>query len=148
MINKKVEDLMNRSQNLIKDIREYILSNKNWVFYFLNPLVKTGKNDLLKQTIEDYPNEWEDMIDIVVHNFNGSSAEININIDNGTETPDSLKRFIYLPNFDDNVDRNVKLYGDKINEIRIANLKEQISNYKKYLAEAENELNELLGQNN
>ena len=144
MINKKVEDLMNRSQNLIKDIREYILSNKNWVFYFLNPLVKTGKNDLLKQTIEDYPDEWEDMIDIVVHNFNGSSAEININIDNGTETPDTLKRFIYLATFEDTVERNVKLYSGKINELRIANLREQISNYKKYIADAEAELNKLL----
>ena len=144
MINKKVEDLLNRSQSIINDIREYILSNKNWVFYFLNPLVKTGKNDLLKQTIEDYPDEWEDMIDIVVHNFNGSSAEININIDNGTETPDTLKRFIFLASFDEIVDRNVKLYGGKINEYRIANLREQISNYKKYLAEAEDELNKLL----
>ena len=144
MINKKVKDLMNRSQNLIKDIREYILSNKNWVFYFLNPLVKTGKNDLLKQTMEDYPEDWEDMIDLFVHNFNGSSAEVSINIDNGTETPDSLKRFIYLPTFDENVERNVKLCAGKINELRIANLREQISNYKKYLAEAEDELNKLL----
>ena len=144
MINKKVKDLMNRSQNLIKDIREYILSNKNWVFYFLNPLVKTGKNDIIKQTMEEYPEDWEDMIDLFVHNFNGSSAEVSINIDNGTETPDTLKRFIYLATFDDNVDRNVKLYGGKINELRIANLREQISNYKKYIAEAEAELNELL----
>ena len=144
MTNKKVEDLLNRSQSIINDIREYILSNKNWVFYFLNPLVKTGKNDLLKQTIEDYPDEWEDMIDIVVHNFNGSSAEININIDNGTETPDTLKRFIYLATFEDTVERNVKLYSGKINELRIANLREQISNYKKYIADAETELNKLL----
>ena len=94
--------------------------------------------------MEEYPEDWEDMIDLFVHNFNGSYAEVSINIDNGTETPDTLKRFIYLATFDDNVDRNVKLYGGKINELRIANLREQISNYKKYIAEAEAELNELL----
>lgn len=144
MTNKKVEDLLNRSQSIINDIREYILSNKNWVFYFLNPLVKTDKNDIIKQTMEEYPEDWEDMIDLVVKNFNGSSAEISIHIDNGTETPDTLKRVIFLATFDEVVDRNVKLYGGKINELRIANLREQISNYKKYIADAEVELNKLL----
>ena len=109
-----------------------------------NKIMWPSRDDIIKQTMEEYPEDWEDMIDLFVHNFNGSSAEVSINIDNGTETPDTLKRFIYLATFDDNVDRNVKLYGGKINELRIANLREQISNYKKYIAEAEAELNELL----
>ena len=53
-------------------------------------------------------------------------------------------RAIFLCNFEDTINRNMKIYNGKLNELRIENIKEDIERYKKCLADKEAELNKLL----
>jgi len=145
-MNKFEEEFLDRGTSLIRDIKNYISSNKDWVYYFLNPLCDTDANKALRNIIEEYPVDWEDYVDFEILYFNGSTVKICIIIDDGSECPITLNRFIYLPNFSDTVERNKKVNEGKINELRIANLKEEIEYCKTRLELKEKELNELLGK--
>ena len=143
-MNKIEESIIERSSALMDDIREYILSNKNWIYYFLNPFSQSDTNKPIEDIIKEFPFDWEDYIDVRINDFNGSSAKIIIEIDDGNETSLSLNRFIYIPHFSDTIERNKKLMDGKINDIKIASLKEEIESYKNRLAEKEAELEKLL----
>ena len=143
-MNNIEESIIERSSSLMDDIREYILSNKNWIYYFLNPLSSSEANKPIEDIIKEFPFDWEDYIDIRINDFNGSSAKIAIYIDEGDETPLSLNRFIYIPHFSDTIERNKKLMDGKINDIKITSLTEEIESYKNILAEKETELEKLL----
>lgn len=143
-MNKIEESIIERSSKLMDDIREYILSNKNWIYYFLNPLSSSDANKPIENIIKEFPFDWEDYIDVRINDFNGSSVKIAIYIDEGDETPLSLNRFIYIPHFSDTIERNKKLMDGKINDIKIATLKEEIESCKNRLAEKEAELEKLL----
>ena len=143
-MNKIEESIINRSSELMEDIRRYILSNENWIYYFLNPLSQSDTNKPIEDIIKEFPFDWENYIDIQINDFNGSSAKIIIEIDNGDEMPLRLNRLIYIPNFSDTIERNKKLMDGKINDIKIANLKEEIESCKNRIAEKEAELEKLL----
>lgn len=139
-------NFLERATVLMKEIKDYILSNNDWVYYFLNPLCDTGANKPLQNIVEEFPDEWEDYVDVQITDFNGSSVKICIEIDDGSECPTRLNRFIYLSHFSESVERNKKLNEGKINELKIANLKEEIESCKTRLELKEKELNELLGK--
>lgn len=139
-------NFLERATTLMTDIRNYILSNNDWVYYFLNPLCETDANKALRNIVEEFPDEWENYVDVQITDFNGSSAKICIEIDDCSECPIRLNRFIYLPHFFESVERNKKLNEGKINELKIANLKEEIESYKTRLELKEKELNELLNK--
>ena len=143
-MNKIEESIINRASELMEDIRKHILSNKNWIYYFLNPLSSSDVNKPIEDIIKEFPFDWEDYIDVRINDFNGSSVKIRIEIDNGDEMPLGLTRCIYIPHFSDTIERNKKLMDGKINDIKIANLKEEIESCKNRLAEKEAELEKLL----
>lgn len=148
IMNKIEESIIKRSSELMEDIRRYILSNKNWIYYFLNPLSSSDANKPIEDIIKEFPFDWEDYIDVNINDFNGSSVKIAIIIDTGDEMPISLNRFIYIPNFSDTIERNKKLMDGKIHDIKIANLKEEIESCKNRLVEKEAELEKLLTDKN
>lgn len=143
-MNKIEESIIERSSKLMDDIREYILSNKNWIYYFLNPLSSSDANKPIENIIKEFPFDWENYINVQITDFNGSSAKIIIEIDDDNEMPLRLSRFIYIPDFSNTIERNKKLMDGKTNDIKIANLKEEIESYKNRLAEKEAELEKLL----
>lgn len=143
-MNKTEESIVNRSLKLIEDIRNYILSNENWIYYFLNPLVESESNKPIEDIINRFPSNWIDYIDIQVIYFNASTVKVIIEIDDDYETLLRLTRFINIEHFSDIIERNKKLINDKINGIKITKLKEDIEFYKNILGEKEAELENLL----
>ena len=143
-MNKTEESIVNRSLKLMEDIREYILSNENWVYYFLNPLVQPESNKPIEDIVKRFPSDWIDYIDIQFVNFNASTVKVIIEIDDDYETPLRLTRFINIEHFSDIIERNKKLINNKINDIKITKLKEDIEFYKNILGEKEAELENLL----
>ena len=143
-MNKTEESIVNRSLKLMEDIRNYILSNENWIYYFLNPLVQSESNKSIEDIINRFPSNWIDYIDIQIIDFNASTVKVIIEIDDDYETPIRLTRFINIEHFSDIIERNKKLINDKINGIKITKLKEDIEFYKNILGEKEAELENLL----
>ena len=143
-MNKTEESIVKRSIDLMNDIYRYIVSNENWIYYFLNPLVQSESNKSIEDIINRFPSNWLDYIDIQVINFNASTVKVIIEIDDDYETPIRLTRFINIEHFSEIIERNKKLINDKINDIKITKLKEDIEFYKNILGEKEAELEKLL----
>lgn len=143
-MNKIEESIVKRSIDLMNDIYRYIVSNENWIYYFLNPLVESESNKPIEDIINRFPSNWIDYIDIQVINFNASTVKVIIEIDDDYETPIRLTRFINIEHFSDIIERNKKLINNKINAIKITKLKEDIEFYKNILGEKQTELENLL----
>ena len=143
-MNKTEESIVKRSIDLMNDIYRYIVSNENWIYYFLNPLVESESNKPIEDIINRFPLNWLDYIDIQIVEFNASTVKVIIEIDDDYETPIRLTRFINIEHFSDIIERNKKLINDKINGIKITKLKEDIEFYKNILGEKEAELENLL----
>lgn len=147
-MNKIEESIVNRSIDLMNDIYRYIVSNEDWIYYFLNPLVQSESNKPIEDIINRFPSNWIDYIDIQVIYFNASTVKVIIEIDDDYETPLRLTRFINIEHFSDIIERNKKLINDKINAIKITKLKEDIEFYKNILGEKQTELENLLTNKN
>ena len=143
-MNKTEESIVTRSLKLMEDIRNYILSNENWIYYFLNPLVQPESNKHIEDIVKRFPSNWLDYIDIQIIDFNASTVKVIIEIDDDYETPIRLTRFINIEHFSDIIERNKKLIAGKINGIKITKLKEEIEFYKNILGKKEAELKNLL----
>lgn len=143
-MNKIEKSIIERSSKLIEDISRYILSNENWIYYFLNPLVQSESNKPIEDIINRFPSNWLDYIDIQIIEFNASAVKVIIEIDDDYETPIRLTRFINIGHFSEMIERNKKLINDNINDIKITKLKEDIEFYKNILGEKEAELENLL----
>ena len=143
-MNKTEESIVKRSIDLMNDIYRYIVSNENWIYYFLNPLVESESNKPIKDIINRFPSNWIDYIDIQIIDFNASTVKVIIEIDDDYETPIRLTRFINIEHFSDIIERNKKLINDKINGIKITKLKEDIEFYKSILGKKQTELEKLL----
>mgnify|MGYP001771257587 CR=1 FL=1 len=143
-MNKTEESIVKRSIDLMNDIYRYIVSNENWIYYFLNPLVESESNKPIKDIINRFPSNWIDYIDIQIVEFNASTVKVIIEIDDDYETPIRLTRFINIEHFSDIIERNKKLINDKINGIKITKLKEDIEFYKSILGKKQTELEKLL----
>lgn len=143
-MNKIEKNIVERSYKLMEDIRNYILSNENWIYYFLNPLVQSESNKSIEDIINRFPSNWIDYIDIQIIDFNASTVKVIIEIDDDYETPIRLTRFINIEHFSEIIERNKKLINNKINNIKITKLNEDIEFFKSILGEKQTELENLL----
>ena len=143
-MNKIEKSIIDRSSKLMEDISRYILSNENWIYYFLNPLVQSESNKPIEDIINRFPLNWLDYIDIQIIEFNASTVKVIIEIDDDYETPIRLTRFIDIEHFSEIIERNKKLINNKINDIKITKLKEDIEFYKSILGKKQTELENLL----
>lgn len=143
-MNKIEKSIIERSLKLMEDIRNYILSNENWIYYFLNPLAQSESNKSIEDIINRFPSNWIDYIDIQIINFNTSTVKVIIEIDDDYETPIRLTRFINIEHFSEIIERNKKLINNKINNIKITKLNEDIEFFKSILGEKQTELENLL----
>lgn len=143
-MNKIEKSIIERSLKLMEDIRNYILSNENWIYYFLNPLVQSESNKSIEDIINRFPSNWIDYIDIQIIDFNASTVKVIIEIDDDYETPIRLTRFINIEHFSEIIERNKKLINNKINNIKITKLNEDIEFFKSILGEKQTELENLL----
>ena len=143
-MNKTEENIVKRSIDLMNDIYRYIVSNEDWIYYFLNPNVESEENKPIEDIVKRFPSDWIDYIDIQIIDFNASTVKVIIEIDDDYETPIRLTRFINIEHFSDIIERNKKLINNKINAIKITKLKEDIEFYKNILGEKEAELENLL----
>lgn len=135
--------LADNVSEIINSVKEYISSNEDWVFYFLNPLTESGGNEPLEECVREHPNDWSDYVTFTVNSLTNSFVQISIIIDDNSDDGIELKRYIHILTFEDTVSRNKKLFDGKFKELKMENIKESIIRLKQLLSEKEKELNEL-----
>ena len=106
--------------------------------------MQSESNKPIEDIINRFPLNWLDYIDIQIIEFNASTVKVIIEIDDDYETPIRLTRFIDIEHFSEIIERNKKLINNKINDIKITKLKEDIEFYKSILGKKQTELENLL----
>ena len=143
-MNLRVEELIDKSVNLLKEIEVYIKSVPNWIYYFLPPTLKTdSKNYPLKEYVLEHQDDWMNEIDISVISFNGVSIKVELNLPPDEETP-VFERSLILSHFESGVEFNKKAMDGQFNDYKIKELNEEISYHKEQLRLATLELNKLI----
>ena len=143
-MNLKVEELIDKSVNILKEIEVYIKSVPNWIYYFLPPTLKTdSKNYPLKEYVLEHQDDWMNEIDISVISFNGASVKVELNLPPDEETP-VFERYLILSHFESEVEFNKKAMDGQLSDYKIKKLNEEISYHKEQLRLATLELNKLI----
>lgn len=131
----KEKELKEKVTTLIDEIEDYISSNSDWVYYFMNPFEEG--NEYLFDCMKAYQDNWKEYISFRIISITTCSVTITINILDETELGINLNRRIYLPKFAEIVERNKKLYDGKFNEIRIKQVESDIVILRNRLLEEE-----------
>ena len=143
-MNLRVEELIDKSVNLLKEIEVYIKSVPNWIYYFLPPTLKTdSKNYPLKEYVLEHQDDWMDNIDISVISFNGASVKVELSLPPDEEAP-VFERYLILSHFESEVEFNKKAMDGQLNDYKIKEINEEISYHKEQLRLATLELNKLI----
>lgn len=144
----EVVDLIKKSEELNRNVKEYILANPDWLYYFIpndahfdSKAKEKGK--VFKEFILEYPDEWRDRIDLEVSWYNGVTAKVYITLDGDEECPPCYDRCIVLNNLHYNAKYNKMAMEGQLNEARINDLKDVISYHEEELQKAKEELEEL-----
>lgn len=144
-MNLRVEELIDKSVNLLKEIEVYIKSVPNWIYYFLPPTLKTdSKNYPLKEYVLEHQDDWMDNIDISVISFNGASVKVELSLPPDEESPVFFERYLILSHFESEVEFNKKTMDGQLSDYKIKKLNDEISYYKEQLRLATLELNKLI----
>ena len=140
----RVQELIDKSVNLLKEIEVYIKSVPNWIDYFLPPTLKTdSKNYPLKEYVLEHQDDWMDNIDISVISFNGASVKVELSLPPDEESP-VFERYLILSQFESEAEFNKKTMDGQLNDYTIKELNEEISYHKEQLRLATLELNKLI----
>lgn len=143
-MNLRVEELIDKSVSLLKEIEVYIKSVPNWIYYFLPPTLKTdSKNYPLKEYVLEHQDDWMDKIDISVISFNGASVKVELSLPPDEESP-VFERYLILSRFESEVEFNKKTMDGQLSDYKIKKLNEEISYHKEQLRLATLELNKLI----
>ena len=143
-MNLRVQELIDKSVNLLKEIEVYIKSVPNSIYYFLPPTLKTdSKNYPLTDYVLEHQDDWMDNIDISVISFNGASVKVELSLPPDEEAP-VFERYLILSHFESEVEFNKKAMDGQLNDYNIKELNEEISYHKEQLRLATLELNKLI----
>ncbi len=140
----KAEELVEKSEKLLKEIEEYIKSVPNWIYYYLPPTLKLdSKNYPLKEYVLDHLDDWMDNIELSVQSFNGVSVKVHINLPEEEESP-TFERYLILTHFERDVEYNKMAMDGQLNDYKIKELNSEIAYHKEQLRLATIELNKLI----
>ena len=143
-MNLRVQELIDKSVNLLKEIEVYIKSVPNWIYYFLPPTLKTdSKNYPLKKYVLEHQDDCMDNIDISVISFSEVYVKVELNLPPDEEAP-VFERYLILSHFESEVEFNKKAMDGQLNDYTIKELNEEISYHKEQLRLATLELNKLI----
>jgi hypothetical protein len=138
------DKITNEIQRLFNLINNYISLNEDWIFYFLSPLTDSETNKELFDFVKDYPDSWKNYASIEVEEIFGSFVRACIIIDDDdNDIPITINRNIFLPNFNEKVINNKKLWNYSFKDAKIRMINEDIAELKKKLETKEKELEEL-----
>lgn len=138
------DKITNEIQRLFNLINNYISLNEDWIFYFLSPLTDSETNKELFDFVKDYPDSWKNYASIEVEEIFGSFVRACVIIDDDdNDVPITINRNIFLPNFNEKVTNNKKLWNYSFKDAKIKMLNEDIAELKKKLETKEKELEEL-----
>ena len=132
----KAEEIIENISLIENAIRDYVINTEHWIFYWIT-------NTEVQDFIKEYPDDYEDRIDLCVNTVNGSSISFSIMFEDHPYDIEKITRFGILPTFRETVKAKWMEWNGKIKEMKIEEKKEELAYHKRKVEEIEKELNEL-----
>lgn len=136
-LDKEVKEILDEDERLIKKVRNYIFSEENWIYYFIN-------DETVARLLYNHGHDWNDYVTLKINCIRGGCVDVSLIIDeDALEDDDTFFRFqrcIILSSFKSTVQfelsKNVKTFIEakikereeaiKYHEEKIIDLKKQI----------------------
>ena len=137
MEERNILEIIADSAALCKEVRNYILNTDNYIFYWI-------RNKEVKDYIEEYPDDFEDRIDISIDSISGNSASVKI-IFTSSHPHDfeSIHRYCTLSTFRDSAKGEFAQYGGRITELKIKEAEEKLKYHEQEVEKTKKEIEEL-----
>ena len=134
----EAEEIIEKISLIENAIRDYVINTEHWIFYWID-------NEEVQDFIKEYPDDYEDRIDLHVNTINGSSISFSITFKDHPYAYGVVKitRFGLLPTFRDTVKAKWMEWNGKIKEKQIEEKEEDLAYYKRKVEEIEKELKKL-----
>jgi len=131
----EAEEIIEKISLIEKAIRDYVINTEHWIFYWID-------TEEVQDFIKEYPDGYEDRIDLRIGTINNSIISFSIVFD-GHPYCLEISRFGILHTFRDTVKAKWMEWNGKIKEMQIEEKKEDLAYHKRKVEEIEKELNEL-----
>lgn len=131
----ELENLLSKIEMVEKDILDYILNTEHYIFNWIS-------NKEVQNFIQEYPNEYEDMIYLRVIHVS-SSPIIRIYFENHPDDVEYIERHTVLSTFKDSTKARWFEWNGKVKERQILEKEQELEYFKKQLEKTEKELEKL-----
>lgn len=134
-ISSDKEELIGEIVSLTKKVRDYVINTEHWLFYWIT-------NKEVQDFIKEYPEDYEDMVNLEVRNI-ATSPTFVIFFEDHPYGIDRIERYAVLSTFRDSVKTRWLEYNGSIKEMQIKEKEKELTYHKKKVGEIEKELEEL-----
>ena len=97
------------------------------------------ENREVQRLIEEYPDDYENMVSIIVRNVS-AHTEVEISFSDHPDAVESISRYCVLLTFRDTAKARWLKWSGKTKEMRIQRLQEELDCYKRRIADIEEQL--------
>lgn len=131
----ELTNILENIEKLEKDIHDYIVNTEHYIFNWIS-------NKEVQNFIQEYPNEYEDMIYLRVINVS-TSPTIRIYFEIHPDDVEYIERNMVLSTFRDTTKARWLEWNGKVKERQILEKEQELKYYKEQLEKTEKELEEL-----
>jgi hypothetical protein len=135
IIYSEKEELIDEIISLSKKVHDYVINTEHWLFYWI-------ANKEVQDFIKEYPEDYEDMVDLEVGNITTSPSFV-IKFEEHPYGIDRIERYAVLATFRDTVKARWLEYNGNIKEMQIKEKEKELAYHKNKITEIEKELEEL-----
>lgn len=133
-MDEKLKNLIRKNSELLDEVRAYILSNKNWLYYFIN-------NEEVFDLLAEHPNDWDEYVTLNIENFSCVNLYVKIFIcDEYGDEKNTLYKNISLPGFEGQTLRLYNEYHDDAYLRAIKEKEEELEYFEKKVKETRYEI--------
>lgn len=131
----ELKKLLSEIEMIRKDILDYILNTEHYIFNWIS-------NKEVQNFIQEYPNEYEDMIYLRVINVSPSPT-IRIYFENHPDDVEYIDRHTVLSTFKDSTKARWFEWNGMVKERQILEKEQELKYFKEQLEKTEKELEHL-----
>lgn len=131
----ELKKLLSEIEMMRKDILDYILNTEHYIFNWIS-------NKEVQNFIQEYPNEYEDMIYLRVINVSPSPT-IRIYFENHPDDVEYIDRHTVLSTFKDSTKARWFEWNGMVKERQILEKEQELKYFKEQLEKTEKELEHL-----
>ena len=137
MEERNIVDVVKDAASILKEVKEYILNTEHYIFYWI-------ANQEIKDYIEEYPDDFEDRINISVESLRGNSVTVSIEFTSThPHNHDYIDRYCVLSTFRDTVKAKYAEFGGSVIQLMIKEAEEQLDYYEEQVEKTKKEIEEL-----